>query len=419
MFNAPFCLRLCHKGADDVKASGSEGECALQNQNKIEKSNKNAPSFTIIDVFSGVGGLSLGASRAGLKIALAVEKDPHIAAAHKLNFPGVKHLEEDVLEHSGRSLLANANLKTGELTGLVGGPPCQGFSSIGKKVEGDPRNQLFTHFFKLISEARPQFFLVENVPGILNARYDSIRKKALSLVSDYQVLEPFLLKASDCGAPTSRVRVFFIGYRSDVFPDLTQEDFIPSKKIIGPTVQTALEGLPKRILGTWQAEADGWRVVRCESSGYYWDRITSNIPDGVGDQESIRRLKSESRVSGCLGTAHSLKNSTRYGKLEPREVDSLTKSRRLDPNEYCPTLRAGTGSDKGSFQAVRPIHPSEPRVITPREAARLQGFPDWYRFAPSKWHSFRMIGNSVSPFVSEFLFSRIRERLLRGQNKEI
>jgi DNA (cytosine-5)-methyltransferase 1 len=98
-----------------------------------------------------------------------------------------------------------------------------------------------------------------------------------------------------------------------------------------------------------------------------------------------------------------------YGKM-----DSRTKSVRLDPNGFCPTLRAGTGPEKGSFQAVRPIHYSRPRVITPREAARLQGFPDWFQFDTTKWHSFRQIGNSVSPLVSEFIMTKVAEVLNAG-----
>jgi DNA (cytosine-5)-methyltransferase 1 len=87
---------------------------------------------------------------------------------------------------------------------------------------------------------------------------------------------------------------------------------------------------------------------------------------------------------------------------------------KLDPEGYCPTLRAGTGPDRGSFQAVRPIHYLRPRVITPREAARLQGFPDWYQFDQTKWHSFRQIGNSVSPLVAEVVLRRVRKVLQRG-----
>lgn len=83
----------------------------------------------------------------------------------------------------------------------------------------------------------------------------------------------------------------------------------------------------------------------------------------------------------------------------------------MDPNAFCPTLRAGTGPEKGSFQAVRPIHFSEARVINPREAARLQGFPDWFVLPNTIWHSFRQIGNSVSPIAAEAILKVIYMRL--------
>ncbi|EFN7879408.1 DNA cytosine methyltransferase, partial [Escherichia coli] len=126
----------------------------------------------------------------------------------------------------------------------------------------------------------------------------------------------------------------------------------------------------------------------------------SNVPNNVGDPESLEKLK-KGLVSGFLGTIHTDEVINRYKKLSFGETDKISRSQRLNPNGFCPTLRAGTGSDKGSYQAVRPIHPTQARVITPREAARLQGFPDWFRFHPTKWHSFRQIGNSVSPLVAE------------------
>jgi DNA (cytosine-5)-methyltransferase 1 len=131
---------------------------------------------------------------------------------------------------------------------------------------------------------------------------------------------------------------------------------------------------------------------------------------GLGWDEAIE-YNDKGFVSGLLTTVHSKEVARRYRTTRGGKTDAKTKSYRLEWDGQCPTLRAGTGSDKGSFQAVRPLHPGKGRVITVREAARLQGFPDWFVFHPTKWHSFRMIGNSVSPVVSHGLMKRIAKKM--------
>ena len=365
----------------------------------------------VIEVFAGVGGLSLGAMRAGFDLSLAVENDPHASKAHQANFPKVKHSDADVSTLDGAALLAAAGLDAGDLDGLIGGPPCQGFSVIGNRRAGDTRNSLFLKFHELVAQCRPKFFVAENVPGILDAQYDEIRREAFALVSkDYVLLPPMRLKASAYGAPTSRERVFFIGYRSDAVHPLTVEDFEVRKVKKSTLVRDALAGLPS-IRSNWLEESQGWRWVNPLPKTEYGKRISGCIPPGMGDPESLRRYREQGEVSGCLGTVHTEKVRKRYNALKPGGKDNTSKAVRLKPDGFCPTLRAGTAADKGSYQAVRPIHPTSARVITPREAARLQGFPDWFRFAPSKWHSFRQIGNSVSPFVAEAVMSVIAEKL--------
>ena len=170
-----------------------------------------------------------------------------------------------------------------------------------------------------------------------------------------------------------------------------------------------MKGLPQEIDPLWLQEEDGWQTIEKVIEGNFGSKLYGQIPDGVGDAEAIIRLEGKSEVSGCLGTRHSEKVLKRYSKIEPGKIDHVSKSRRLNSNGFCPTLTAGTGSDKGSFQAVRPLHPTENRVITPREAARLQGFPDWFQFHATKWHSFRQIGNSVSPILAEHILSVIKK----------
>jgi len=370
------------------------------------------PKPKVIDLFAGVGGLSLGAARAGFRVALAVELDKHALAAHKKNFPTTKHLAANIAKLDGEKLLRHAGIESGELDGIIGGPPCQGFSVIGHRRVADARNNLFRKFFALVAECRPKFFLVENVLGILHEQYADIREEALDLVSrDYVVLDAMRLKASDFGAATSRERAFFIGYRADACAPISKADFdaVKVRRIV--TVARALRGLPPRIFSNWLTEEQGWRSVSAMPKSGFSENIINGIPRDVGEPEAVRRYREEHMVSGCLGTRHSAKVAARYDRLKPGGQDKTSKAVRLKADGLCPTLRAGTDANRGSYQAVRPIHPTAARVITPREAARLQGFPDWFQFAPSKWHSFRQIGNSVSPFVAEAALKVIRAKM--------
>ncbi|KDE34374.1 methyltransferase [Kosakonia radicincitans UMEnt01/12] len=355
--------------------------------------------MNVVDLFSGVGGLSLGATRAGFNLAGAVELDKHAIFSHALNFPKSTHLHNDVSKLTAQDILSACNIS--EIDCVIGGPPCQGFSYIGKGNAEDSRNELYVHFFRLVSELSPICFMAENVPGIMSEKYNAVREKAFSLVSDrYNILHPIKVNASNYGAPTTRTRIFFIGFRKDFITQLKESDFFPKNTNEQTLVKDALYGVPRVIKKEWQTEKQGWRVVKMDREGYFFDRLWGHIPEKVGDAESLIKL-SKGFVSGFMGTVHTDEIISRYNKLSYGETDRISRSQRLDPNGFCPTLRAGTGSDKGSYQAVRPIHPTQARVITPREAARLQGFPDWFRFHPTKWHSFRQIGNSVSPLVAE------------------
>ena len=157
-------------------------------------------------------------------------------------------------------------------------------------------------------------------------------------------------------------------------------------------------GWVKYLPAPWTALSDYARLLR------------SPPPTGLGSMEANER-HAAGFVSGMVATRHSHDIIRRYASVAGGRSDPITKSYRLEWGGQSPTLRAGTGADKGAFQAVRPLHPGTGRVITVREAARLQGFPDWFTFHPTKWHSFRMIGNSVSPFVSRGLLSRIAHNL--------
>lgn len=329
---------------------------------------------------------------------------------HSLNFPGTAHVNADISKMIGRAIRRRLGL--GEIDGVIGSPPCQGFSTIGKGNQNDARNILFADFFRIVSEMSPKFFLAENVPGIMHEKYRKIREDALSFVErKYVVLPPMELAANNYGAATTRKRVFFVGYMKGAMNPLTRDDFDADPDTETARVRDALRGLPSEIKPHCSAGEQGWRKIRAMGATGYAQRLNGHVPPGVGDAAALKRLRKRNEVSGFLGTAHSDRVAERYASIDLGKYDPVSKSRRLDPDGFCPTLRAGTGPEQGSFQAVRPLHPKIGRVITPREAARLQGFPDWFQFSPTKWHSFRQIGNSVSPILAERVFAVIANAL--------
>lgn len=399
----------------DLRKVCNTAGCAEKEIMSDQTNTESCNCFNVIDLFSGVGGFALGAARAGLNILASVDNDPRTSKAFIKNFPLCKHIQEDITLLSGARLRSLANIENQTVHGVIGGPPCQGFSRIGRRSPSDLRNQLFDHFFRFVEEIKPWFYVAENVPGILDAPFESTINKALARLPGYRHLSPLILKSSDFGAATSRERVFFVGYRPEYVENLYADSFRHNHNIEKVTVGIALQGLPQEIDPTWQKESEGWRQITIRKPGKFWDSIYKDVPDGIGDAIALTRLNNESLVSGCLGTNHTKDVIKRFSVLLEGAVDGPSRAMRLDRKGFCPTLRAGTGPERGSFQALRPIHPTEPRVITPREAARLQGFPDWFLFDATKWHSFRQIGNSVSPILAENVMRIVTSHLCGGE----
>lgn len=350
----------------------------------------------LVELFCGSGGFSLGAHRAGFEVAAAYDIDKILTSSYPANFPDTVLHHADVTHLTGDRIRADVG---GEVFGLFGGPPCQGFSAIGKRASDDPRRELLWHFFRVVSEVRPQFFVMENVQGLAFADARPVLDQALELVNrDYDVLEPQVWNASDFGAATSRNRVFVIGVLKERNTPVTKDD-VERRKRKAATVKQAIADLESAVPLADDPALEGfdrWQIRRPgQPSEYAWELRS---PDNI--------------FTGHKATAHTDKVVERFKAVKPGTTEKIGRHPRLKWSGLCPTLRAGTGADKGSFQSVRPIHPDEPRVITVREAARLQGFPDSHLFHPTIWHSFRMIGNSVSPLMAEAVFSAIRDRVV-------
>ncbi|MCH2157283.1 MAG: DNA cytosine methyltransferase [Oleiphilaceae bacterium] len=366
----------------------------------------------VVDLFSGCGGFGLGAKLAGFEVCTSIDIDPQLQSAYRLNFPTTKAVTGDL------SLMDEASWKLlighDEVDGVIGGPPCQGYSRIGKQNPDDPRRSLIFHFFRCVNILKPKFFVMENVEGLLDPGSITELHAALSTVDNrYHVLDPITADASHFGAPTKRKRVLIVGYNPCEMERIDANTLIPTMANVN-SVSDAIRDLPSPIKQPKDKTNFGWAQYSFSENDDLspYARIMRGLPDSrsLGWTNAKEQLKA-GFTSGHFETRHTAQVINRFSQLKPGQIDKTSKAKRLDWDGVCPTLRAGTGSDKGSFQSVRPIHPEEPRVITVREAARLQGFPDWFTFHPTKWHSFRMIGNSVSPLLSESILSTIGRSL--------
>ncbi|WP_232018072.1 DNA cytosine methyltransferase [Pseudomonas taetrolens] len=375
---------------------------------------------TIIDLFCGCGGFSLGAELAGFHTLAAVDIDSTIQSAYRKNYPNTQAVEGNVADitiSDWQQLIGSVRPD-----GVIGGPPCQGFSRIGKRQKNDPRNNLVHHFYRHVKELNPKFFIMENVQGILDSENIDTLMQGIDQVSDkYTVLGPFVVNAADYGAATNRFRVLVIGYNPQDVSMLNVEDFTGTKVSELIDIRAAISDLPppteasNSVDFSWTKYPRGGR----KKLSNYAIKMRTPPTVGIGWPESLANF-SKGLITGLAETRHTLAVAERYASTLPGKIDPVSKSHKLKWDGLSPTLRAGTGSDKGAFQAVRPLHPSEGRVISVREAARIQGFPDWYVFHPTKWHSFRMIGNSVSPLVSFGVLSEIYQKLkLKRKEKTI
>lgn len=401
---------------------------------------------TAIDLFSGAGGLSLGFEQAGFDVLASVEYDPIHAAVHSFNFPETEVVCEDIAELSAESLRAairkgwrahgRSGRWDGQLDAVIGGPPCQGFSVIGKRQFDDVRNQLVFNFARLVGELRPRYFVMENVPGLqsLSTGPDPDAPLLLDLLVDeftrygYTVPLPEVLNACELNVPQDRRRLILMGaLEREQSPDYpqpissgrlrrpggAQDALAPAEEDLPlcPTVWDAIGDLPDldtfpglRFSDETSLHRADTDAMEAEASAYV--RILREVDDDPEDRSRARDWDPDALTSS-LRTTHSSEVVGRFEETAQGRPEPVSRLFRLHPQGISSTLRAGTHYERGSFNAPRPIHPTLPRVISVREAARLHGFPDWFRLHWTKWHGFRQVGNSLPPKVGRAIGSQI------------
>lgn len=334
----------------------------------------------VIDLFAGVGGLSLGFVNAGHNILLAVESDTDISYSYKKNHPQTIVLSKDITKLNIKSVFG----KYEGIDIVIGGPPCQGYSQKGKRMSiDDDRNYLYKYFFDVVNFVKPKYFLLENVPNIITNNGGFFKNDIIRTFNkiDYYVIAD-VLTASNYGVPQHRNRAFFLGKYRD--SNIT----LPINNGIRTTVKDAIYDLPF--------------IQSSEGNEFYQYEKPAMC------EYQIKMRESSSGIFNHISTKHSkiaLERMSFIPKGKGRESlpkEHLTKSiysgtwTRLDENKQAVTIttRFDTPSS-GMF-----IHPILNRCITVREAARLQSFPDNFVFYGNKGSQMKQVGNAVPPLLA-------------------
>jgi DNA (cytosine-5)-methyltransferase 1 len=378
-------------------------------------------SPSVVDLFAGPGGLGEGFRQAGFFITAAVDNDDFACKtlAQNAGSRGTLVIQSDV-----RKLRL-----TGSVDVVVGGPPCQGFSNVGIpkikhhriKVEGkkrvyDPRRTLYREFIRIVHSLSPQFFVMENVPTILSFRQGTLARNILrefrSIGYDTQVR---VLNAADYGVPQIRKRAFFIGNRIGVknpFPVRTHIDILSNPQLTLDEIQ----GLEKYV-SVFDAISDLPRLEPGEGA--------DEVP--YREAKSLTSYQKSAREGSPALYNHVARN---HSERDRRIFRILKEGQKLSdlPPELRP-YRADIFADKIKKQIwSRPssailahmqkdglmyVHPdqTQARTFTPREAARLQSFPDWFRFYGPMTQQFKQIGNAVPPILARRIAEGIRPLL--------
>ncbi|BAF73372.1 cytosine-specific methyltransferase [Sulfurovum sp. NBC37-1] len=349
--------------------------------------------FTAVDIFSGAGGMSIGAVMAGITPVLAVEFDEHAAATYKANHPHTNVLAKDIkgvepLKHVEKHPFL-----------LFGGPPCQGFSVANTKTRNldNPNNWMFREYCRFVEDLKPDWFVFENVVGFKSfdkGRFAVEVEKELKSLG-YKT-NSSVLNAADFGVPQYRNRFFIIGHRKE--KGGIKFDFDSLEKKPKVTVGEALKDLPSLKNGDKIKEAAYKRVkqvhpyvklIRRTSKKALQNHVTHSRPHIVERYEAIKQGENweAAKKRGLLETYSSTKH-THSGIYK-----------RLKEDEPAVTI--------ANYRKSMLIHPHEHRGLSLREAARLQSFPDDFIFKGPLSFQQQQVGNAVPPLLSKVIFEKI------------
>jgi len=411
--------------------------------------------FIAADLFSGAGGLSFGFQQAGFHIVLANDINPEYAFTYQANHPDTKFFCESIEDLSASDVLKATDLRKNDIDVLVGGPPCQGFSiNAPKRLQEDARNHLFQHYGRLVLEGlRPKVVLMENVPGMLSLERGDFIKAIYDLFqgAGYR-MRHMVLCAAHYGIPQERWRLIFIGtLLKDVeitFPkpthyapvranftggrDLTWlrfirngderprlegqlsfpyhktfryplRPFLPVRDAIGDLPCLAIRGGSEEMDYNSYPHTPYQRAMRRNSTKLY------NHSAGALSKQNLERLRHIPPGGSWRDIPYELLPK---GMKLARRSDHTRRYGRIDPDGLSGTILTKCDPHWGSF-----FHWSQDRALTVREAARIQSFPDTYRFYGSRVSQYEQVGNAVPPLLAKVLADHIKTAILGAYAK--
>lgn len=375
--------------------------------------------MNVIDLFAGCGGLSLGFELAGFNIPLAIEKDEWASETYKKNHPNTTVITGDITEILDLENLIDVQQLP--IDGIIGGPPCQGFSLSGNRDKNDPRNSLFMEFVRFVKFFRPKFFVMENVSGILSMKTKDNQNVKDLILEEYDNagynVKICKLNAAEYGVPQSRLRIIFIGIRKDI--NFDEEHLGPVPFLFGEnqiTVAQAIMDLPQIESGQG---SDGVEYTTPPQTPYQiWARKNSQL---VYNHIAMRHTQRLIERFKNIGFGQSVADVDKPHQQRKRGDASQISGKVFAQNNMRPFPNKPSPTVPASFQSNF-IHPYLNRNFTAREGARLQSFPDTYIFCGKRttmsWEKnlsqYQQIGNAVPPLLSkaiaESIDSYIRQR---------
>ena len=375
--------------------------------------------YTFIDLFAGCGGLSLGLEQAGFEVVFMNEIVDTFASTYLANhnlkegqyFIGdINELNKCVGEYS--DILKNPDKP---ITLVCGGPPCQGFSMANRqRIIDDPRNQLYKAYLQFLSEIRPQFFIMENVKGMAN-KFDEIIANFKEYLGDEYLYDYRLLKVQDFGIPQNRERFIMIGNRmgidlNEIFTEIERHKRPPF------VLKDALFGLPhlearkEKNKGEYESLECGFteRDFSYPSTDFYHfingDRVITKLYNHKNRNNNLRDIEIFRRLPQGANSLHeSIQDIMPYKRRNNIFKDKYFK---LDENQICKTITSHMKYDCNMY-----IHPWEARGLSPREAARIQTFPDDFVLKGPQNSWYAQVGNAVPVKFAEVIGKSIMKFL--------